>query len=514
MYFLKYATYIADRDYTIGEIDRRLFGSFVEHFDRIVYNGLLEPEHPLADEQGFRKDVIETVREAGISAVRYPGGNFVSGYSWTDGIGPVENRKRRLNLAWNMVETNRMGTDEFADWCRKADVGFMATVNLGTGTPREAGEMVEYCNHPGGTYWSDLRKSNGHPNPHNIRLWYLGNEMDGEWQIGQTTAEGYVQKALEAAKVMRYVDPTIELAACGSSCTETPTYPDWDRTVLESMYDKIDYISLHRYYSYDPRKRLFYPTVDDRTDIAHFPLDLEEFLHTVISAADYAKVKRHGRKNVDISFDEWNVVSNSNIAYKTVEPWQDEIGEGQEVFSMLDALVYGGLLCTFVKHADRVKIACQALLLNVGGMFFTQKGGGLVKSPAFYPFQQMASLGRGISMQDRVVCPQIVTNHYGEVPAVQTATVLNEEDKMLTVFAVNFGGEDIALSMDFRGFETVRPAGHSVLDGDPAAVNTFEEPEKIRPRQVQMDKTAGPDQNAVLPAMSWNVLRFSLSGRQ
>jgi len=186
---MKQAKYILDKDYVIGEVDRRLFGTFVEHLGKVVYDGIYEPDHPLADGQGFRKDVVAAARDANISIARYPGGNFVSGYRWTDGIGPAAQRKRRLNLAWNMIESNAVGIDEFAGWAKKADVELMATVNLGTGTPQEAGEMVEYCNHPEGTYWSDLRRENGCAQPHQIKLWCLGNEMDGEWQVCRLTAE-------------------------------------------------------------------------------------------------------------------------------------------------------------------------------------------------------------------------------------------------------------------------------------------------------------------------------------
>jgi alpha-N-arabinofuranosidase len=508
---MKNAKYILDKDYAIDPVDRRLFGSFVEHLGRVVYNGLYEPGHPLADEQGFRQDVLAAVRRAHITGVRYPGGNFVSGYHWTDGIGPRSERKRRLNLAWTTIETNEIGIDEFADWSQKAGVDLLATVNLGTGTPQEAGEMVEYCNHPAGTYWSDLRRANGHAQPHAIKLWYLGNEMDGEWQIGRLTAEDYARKALETAKIVKWVDPSVEVVACGSCCTEIPTYPDWDRIVLEHAYEKIDYLSLHRYYSYDPAHHLFYPVIEDKSDIAYFPIDLQAFLHTVISAADLAKTKVHSRKTVNISFDEWNVVSDTNVAFHPVAPWQTSFEGGEERFTLRDALIYGGILCTFLKNADRVKIACQSLLVNVGGMVYTQKGGPLVCNPVYYPFQQVAAYARGVSLSDRISCPKVRTNHHDELPAMQSAAVYDEEDGALNVFIVNFDPEDdCEIAMDLRSFEPLRMVEHVVLDGDLDASNTYAEPENVQPRLSPVRPVDNGLVKVVIPRSSWNVLRFSL----
>lgn len=508
-FHLKTAKYILDKDYVIGEVDKRLFGSFVEHLRRVVYNGLYEPGHPLSDEQGFRKDVIETVRQANISVIRYPGGNFVSGYQWTDGIGPLSERKRRLNLAWSSIETNEIGIDEFSDWVKKANVDLMATVNLGTGTPQDAGEMVEYCNHPSGTYWSDLRRKNGHPDPHRIKLWCLGNEMDGEWQIGNLSPTDYAKKALESAKIMKWVDPSIELVACGSCCTEIPTYPEWDRVVLEHVYEKIDYLSLHRYYSYNPKHHLFYPTIEGRSDIAYFPLDLQDYLHTVISAADFVKTKKKSNKTMNISFDEWNVISDSNPTLNELKPWQSNLDESVEVFSLLDALIYGGILCTLLKNSDRVKIACQSLLLNNGGMFYTQIGGRLVKNPVFYPFQQVATYAKGVSLMDRITCPKIKTDHHGEVPAIQTASIFNEEENTLNIFIVNYDDkDDCTLTMDFRYFANIQMIEHLSMDGDLTSINSFNDPDKVKPRVNKITKVENGMVNVVIPKSSWNMLRF------
>ena len=232
--------------YTVGDVDPRIFGSFIEHLGRAVYHGIYEPGHPTADEEGFRGDVIDMVKKLGVPIVRYPGGNFVSGYKWEDGTGDKSKRPRRLELAWGVTETNEVGIDEFQSWCKKADSQVMMAVNLGTRGPEEARQLVEYCNHPGGTEYSDRRRANGFEEPFGIKVWCLGNEMDGPWQMGAKTATEYGRIAAEAAKLMKWTDPSIELVACGSS--GYGMCGDWEAEVLRHVYDHVDYLSLHNYY--------------------------------------------------------------------------------------------------------------------------------------------------------------------------------------------------------------------------------------------------------------------------
>lgn len=237
---MKQSKLILDKDYIISPIDRRLYGSFIEHLGRAVYTGIYEPAHPLADEQGFRRDVLDLVRKLNVPVVRYPGGNFVSGFRWEDSIGPKEQRPRRLDLAWKTTEPNTFGLHEFVDWAKKANTEVMYAINLGTRDILDAQYVVEYCNHPSGTAWSDLRIKNGAKDPFDIKLWCLGNEMDGPWQTGAKTAYEYGRKANEAAKVMKWVDPTIETVACGSSGTGMPTFGTWEHEVLMQAYDNVD----------------------------------------------------------------------------------------------------------------------------------------------------------------------------------------------------------------------------------------------------------------------------------
>ncbi|MEE1314269.1 MAG: hypothetical protein UHS49_00680 [Faecalimonas sp.] len=284
-------TVSVDKERAIGAISKNLFGSFLEHIGRAIYTGIYEPGHPLADEDGFRTDVLEMVKELGVPIVRYPGGNFVSGYRWQDGIGPRENRPRRLELAWKSVESNQVGIDEFAIWAKKAGCDIMAAVNMGTAGPQDAADMVEYCNFEGGSYWSDLRKKNGGKDPYNIPVWCIGNEMDGDWQMCHLTAKEYGAKAREAAKMMKWTDPSIQVAVVGSSAEYMPTFPEWDRTVLEHTYDVADYLSLHQYYK-------FVEGTDNVDDYLRSYVNLDSFIRSLRITADYVKTLKRSKKTM------------------------------------------------------------------------------------------------------------------------------------------------------------------------------------------------------------------------
>lgn len=274
---------VVDKEYKIAEVDDRIYGSFIEHLGRAVYGGIYEPGHPEADEQGFRKDVLDLVKQLNVPIVRYPGGNMVSAYNWEDGVGPKEDRPQRLELAWRTIETNQVGTNEFADWAKKAGTEVMMAINLGTRGIDAARNIIEYTNHPGGSYWSDLRKKHGYEQPHNIKTWCLGNEMDGPWQVGQKTPYEYGRLAKEAAKAMRLVDPSIELVTCGSSNSSMPTFPEWEAETLDHTYEEADYISLHQYFgNYD----------NDSQNYLANGLELERFIETVTSICDYIKAKK------------------------------------------------------------------------------------------------------------------------------------------------------------------------------------------------------------------------------
>jgi len=492
------------RELAIDAIDDRLYGSFIEHLGRAIYGGLYEPGHPTADGQGFRGDVLDHVRALNTPIVRYPGGNFVSGYRWEDGVGPLEARPRRLDLAWKSLEPNAFGTDEFVRWCRRAGTEPMMAINLGTRGVDAARSLVEYCNHPSGTQYSDWRVENGCVEPHDIKVWCLGNEMDGDWQIGHKTALEYGRLAEEAAKVMRWVDPTIELVACGSSSRTMSTFPQWEATVLEHTYAHVDYISLHTYYG----------NRDGNT--AHFlaqSIGMDAFIEEVVATCDFIRAKKRQKKRMMLSFDEWNVWFHSNQADRQQLPWQEAPPLLEDLYTVEDALVVGCMLISLIKHCDRVRIGCLAQLVNVIAPIFTATGGGIVKQTTYFPFMHASRYGRGTALDMKVDSSSYEDPVFDAVPYVEAVGVLSEDRGELTVFAVNRNLEEVVgLDVDLRDFSTARVVQHIALThSDLKAVNTLEQPDRVAPSALDdsVEEHEGKTRIA-LPSASWNVVRFSL----
>lgn len=492
---------IVDKDFFVGEVDKRLFGSFLEHLGRAIYGGIYEPDHPQADERGFRRDVIRLVKDLKVPIVRYPGGNFVSGYNWEDGVGPVCERPRRLELAWRTIETNEVGVNEFVTWTSLVGAEPMMAVNLGTRGIDAARNLVEYCNHPQGTYWSDLRRKHGYESPHGIKTWCLGNEMDGPWQIGHKTAEEYGRLAQEAAKVMKWVDPSIELVACGSSSRRMPTFPEWERIVLEHTYREVDYISLHTYYGN--------PTGDTANFLA-CSLDMDQFIDSVVATCDYVKAKKRSKKTMYLSFDEWNVWFHSREQDSKLPPWQIASPQLEDIYTMEDALVVGCMLITLLRHADRVKIACLAQLVNVIAPIMTQNGGPAWAQTIYYPFMHASVYGRGTVLRPILEGPRYDSKDYTDVPVVDAAVVANDEQNALTVFAVNRDQkEPVILECDLRQFRGYQVVEHIVLEHeDIKAPNTLENPDNVRPHSSGQAVLKDNQLTAPLPRLSWNVIRL------
>ena len=490
------AKLFADRHFPIGEVDRRLFGSFLEHLGRAVYGGIYEPEHPAADEMGFRQDVLEMVKKLGVPVVRYPGGNFVSGYCWEDGTGPKEQRPRRMELAWSTVETNQVGIDEFQQWAKLAGADVMMAVNLGTRGVEDAKNLLEYCNFPGGTKYSEQRRANGFAEPFGIKYWCLGNEMDGPWQIGHKTAQEYARLAAETGRVMKMMDPGVELVVCGSSNSGMPTFVDWEETVLNETYDIADYISLHSYYGN--------PEGDSRTFLA-CSRDMDKFITTVAAVCDVVKQRKRSDKTMMLSFDEWNVWFHSAEQDKKLEKWTVAPPQLEDVYSFEDALVVGCLLITLLRHADRVKMACLAQLVNVIAPIMTENGGRCWAQTIFYPFMDASRYGRGTSLRTAVECDTYDAGQYGKTPYLEAIALADEESRSVTVFAVNRSlEEEMELSVSVTGFGALRMLGHTVLHCDDLkAVNTADSPDTVQPRELPVEDTV------VLPPQSWNVLRFA-----
>ena len=492
-----------NRDYEVGKVDPRIYGSFIEHLGRAVYGGIYEPGHPTADDMGFRRDVLELVRRLGVPVVRYPGGNFVSGYNWEDGIGPKELRPARRDLAWGTIETNQVGIDEFQEWAKRANTEVMQAVNLGTRGPDEARNIVEYCNLPGGTYWSDRRIANGFSDPFGIKLWCLGNEMDGPWQMCAKTADEYGRIANEAAKMMKWVDPSIELVACGSSSSGMATFGKWEATMLSHCYDNVDYVSCHTYYNNHAH--------DTATFLAN-NLDMDYFIKSVVASIDYAKVVARSKKQINISFDEWNVWYHCNEEpyRKHIERWSIAPPQLEDIYNFEDALLIGSLLITMLRHADRVKVACMAQLVNVIAPIMTRNGGGAWAQTIFYPYMHASMFGRGTALETKVECDKYDTRKYTDVPYIDSVAVHNEEKEELTVFAVNKNlTDDIVTSIDLRSFEGYELVEHITLHHDDVnAVNTEENPNNIFPQSNGKTKVDGGVAESVLGRASWNVIRF------
>ncbi len=489
-------------DHAIGTVDPRLFGSFIEHLGRSIYGGIYEPGHATADAHGFRQDVIELVREINVPIVRYPGGNFVSGYNWEDGIGPRDQRPVRLDLAWRTIEPNQIGTDDFMDWCRAANSKPMMAVNLGTRGLEAARDLLEYCNFLGGTRLSDQRRANGYEKPHDIKVWCLGNEMDGPWQIGAKTADEYGRLAQETAKVMKWVDPTIELVACGSSNRSMKTYAAWEATVLEHTYAHVDYLSLHTYYG---------NLSENTPSFLAKSLDMHHFINEVAAICDYVGAKLHITKKIYLSFDEWNVWFHSRAADKMRDPWQLAPPQLEDIYTMEDALLVGAMMITLLRHADRVKMACMAQLVNVIAPIMTKTGGKAWRQTIFYPYLHGSRYGRGIALDVQVKSPTYDDVTFDAVPYLEAVATWDEEHESITIFGVNRNLEAmLPLEADLRAFPGYSVVEHiTMTHSDLKATNTAEHPDNVTPRCDGDAKSSDGQVTATLPPASWNVIRLA-----
>lgn len=495
---------IVDKAFKISEVDRRIYGSFIEHLGRAVYDGIYQPGNPLSDEDGFRTDVLEMVRELNVPIIRYPGGNFVSSFVWEDSVGPVDQRPKRLELAWRSLEKNEIGINEFAKWTKKANAEVMMAINLGTRGIADACNLLEYCNFPSGTKYSDMRISHGVKAPHNIKVWCLGNEMDGPWQLGHKTMDEYGRLAEETAKAMKLIDPSIELVSCGSSSREMPTFPEWEAATLNYTYDYVDYVSLHQYYG---------NRNNDTADFLALSDDMDDFIRTVISTCDYIKAKKRGKKNINLSFDEWNVWFHSNEEdddIMTNHPWQVAPSLLEDKYDFEDALLVGLMMITLLKHADRVKMACLAQLVNVIAPIMTEKDGGMAwKQTIYYPFMHVSRFGRGVVLQPIIDTPAHDTKEHENVTDIESVVVWNEEAEEVTIFAVNRNiEEDIELTTDFRSMEGYQVAEHIVLENSNLKLCNSAGESSVFPQNVSRSTMDKGILTSVLKSTSWNVIRL------
>ena len=486
-----------DVNRTIANISPLLFGGFVEHMGRCVYEGIYDPASPLSDEAGLRKDVMAALREQKYTTIRYPGGNFLSGYNWLDGVGPKETRPRRRELAWQSIETNQFGTNEFMDFCKKIDAEPMMAVNMGTGTIQSAADLVEYCNAPVGTQFADLRASHGYKDPHNVKYWCVGNEMDGPWQIGHLDMHEYANKAREAAKMMKWISPGIQTVLCGSSNDRMPTFPEWDRVALETTWEHMDYLSIHMYTSNHIER--------DTPSYLSSAVRFENFVDTMAATLRYAKAKTRSKHDVYLSWDEWQVWHPGPTRGEWTEaPHLAEVG-----YSLEDALVVAQWLNVFLRKADVLKVACVAQVVNIISWLQTRSD-GLLKYASFYPFKLMANIAKGKSLDAYVRAPLTETKQFGDVPVLDVSASYDEASQTTGIFIVNRSLTD-AMTTDINlqgATATTVQEAWQLAGTDPDLMNTWEKPNASAAKAIKAPAITDGKLRIKLPALSYTALKL------
>ena len=490
---------------TIAPLDRNLFGSFLEHLGRAIYEGIYEPGSKLSDANGFRQDVTNEIRQLGVPIIRYPGGNFVSGYNWLDGVGPKQNRPRTLDKAWDTTESNQFGTNEFLAWCKAAGTQPLMGLNLGTGTPEEAAALVEYCNIDKGTKWSDLRRQHGVVEPWKVEHWCLGNEMDGPWQIGHMLATEYGLKAADAARQMRYVDPSLKLIACGSSGPFMATYLEWDREVLEQCYDYVDGLSLHRYFGNNERD-----TGGNTSKYLALNLSMERQIAETLAVCDLVRGHKRSPKKLWLSFDEWNVWYRTTKGDAVDGHRQEAPHLLEEVYNLEDALLVGGLINSLLRHADRVKLACLAQLVNVIAPIMTDAN-GLFRQTIYYPYSWALQFAKGTVLDLLVESSTYEVSGLDQVAYLDVAGSLDRSDGKVSLFILN---RDLSKAHEVEVvWEDAAPAhviAASVLTGnDLKASNNFAVPQRVAPQSFRAPAAAGGKTKFEVPASSYTVIQWS-----
>ncbi|WP_372492132.1 arabinosylfuranosidase ArfA [Kineosporia corallincola] len=501
------ATFRLDPAFTVAPVSRRTFGSFVEHMGRCVYTGIYEPGHPTADADGFRQDVLALARELGISLVRYPGGNFVSGYRWEDGVGPVADRPVRRDLAWHCLETNEVGIDEFMRWAGKAGVEVMYALNLGTRGVQEALDVHEYINQPDRTHFAEMRRANGVDKPYGVTMFCLGNELDGPWQTGHKTAHEYGRLAAETARALRSAEPDLELVAVGSSSSSMPTFAAWESEVLELTYDVVDYVSAHAYYE---------PLNGDVASFLASAVDMDHFVDSVVATADSVGARLKNPKRIMISFDEWNVWKQSAFesGATAADPSEWAIAPRviEDEYTVTDAVVVGNLLISLLRHSDRVTAACQAQLVNVIAPIRSEAGGPAWRQTIFHPFAITSRFARGDVLRVEPSGPLYDTEKYGEVPVVDAVATHDAETGELSVFVVNRHQEEqVSLAVPLGGFDHAFQVAESwtLSDTDLSATNTVDQPDRVVPVEASGVTVDDGELRLDLPPVSWTAIRLT-----
>ena len=489
---------ILDREYQIAPLDPRIFGGFLEHIGRAVYEGVYDPQSKHADKNGFRKDVLKSMKPLGFTAMRYPGGNFASGYHWLDGVGPRASRPSIRDLASQSNEPNQFGTDEFIQLSRMMGWTPMIAANLGTGTPEEARNWVEYCNSPVGTKYANLRAENGAAEPYQVKLWCLGNEMDGHWQQGHVPADQYAIRAQQAAKLMKDVDPSIELVVCGSAEIGLPTYMEWDRTVLEYVGDYAEYLSLHRYAA---------KWKSETSDYLAVTRSIDEQIEAAAGLCRYVQARNRSKKRYALAFDEWNVWYRTQNAESVNGHGKFAQHLVEEEYNLEDALVVAGFLNSFIRHADVVKIANLAQIVNVIAPILT-RGDDLLLQSIYYPFLLYAQRRVGIALQPVVKGPGYESPSYGFVHTIDASAIQGND--ALHVFLVNRSPNESATTQITSAGIPLKSVQSAELITGPSAMacNTFEKPNTICNQKFSNIKIEDGKAVVQLPPLSIAAITF------
>ncbi|MCI1635443.1 alpha-N-arabinofuranosidase [Bifidobacterium sp.] len=503
----------------VADIPQRLFGSFIEHMGRGVYGGIYEPEHPSADEYGFRHDVIQLVKELGVNCVRYPGGNFVSNYNWEDGTGPKEHRPIRRDLAWHSTETNEVGIDDFYRWSLQTDTEIMLAVNLGTRGLHACLEELEYVNGAAGTTLADRRIRNGIPKAMDVSMWCLGNEMDGPWQVGHMSAEEYAAAVDKVAHAMKLAESGLQLVACGSSSAHMPSFGHWERTVLDKAYENLDFISCHAYY-YDRGASSF-------QDFLLSSEDMTQFIKTVAEICADVKTEKHSDHEVALSFDEWGVWY-SDIWNRQEQEWKAEAKAGlhhqpwpqaphllEDRYTVADAVVEGSLMITLLKHCDRVRSASRAQLVNVIAPIMAEANGQAWRQSVFYPFAAAANFARGIAYAPTIEGPLLSTQDLAVTPAIDAVITWDEEEHQGLVLIVNRDEHqshtatvDCSLLPGVADSSVIIDCAQMLHENDPLMCNSPEETRAVVPHHVNLQNAINGCITIDMPEISWMAIQF------
>ena len=484
-----------DTERVISDIDPKIYGNFLEHLGRCIDGGVFEEKNPLSDANGYRRDVMEAVKKLNVTVLRWPGGNFSSNYHWKDGIGPRDQRPPRLEMAWGTVESNRFGTHDFLQYAEMLGTEPYICANLGTGTWEEAQQWVEYCNSSEDTAMTRLRKQNGRAAPWKVRYWGLGNEMDGPWQMGHRSAEDYGKFALEAAKLMKFTDPTVKLVAAGSSNYNADSdWTGWNKTVLQYLRRHADYLSLHTYVGNQ---------TDDFGEFMASSLLLDDRIETADGVIRAALSGEPASRKIYIAWDEWNVWYRERGAAK-------EHGRRilEEHYNLEDALVIATMLNSFVNHSNIVKIANMAQLVNVIAPIFTNEK-SLFLQTIFYPLQLFANNSKGKSLELFVESPHYKTKRFDGVPYLSTSAAYDNGTLVLNV--VNrHPDQSIQTEFEIEDKQFAGPVEASEVNGpDIKAVNDFD---SIKVRTVTHSaKAEGHKLRHAFPAHSYTMLKARLA---